>query len=287
MTRRRKQRNDRDRAPSANRRGYRVVTWLSGIVCAGVLVGILAFLFLPTPRQPDLHGHPPGLHSGQVVVFKAGSSHYHVEFVVEPTGVVHLFPLDESATQPLPVDSQPLVFTVQSSPEAETYSVMLRPVPDEGTAGAKTTRFVGRLPARAVNGKLRVRFTEFKVHGERFRFEFDWVSPIGYEAFRAAFKDEQQRLFLSTGGKYLDGDIRENGGCPSDAQWAAAAPSHDHAPKTGDRLCPVSGIKAEATFTWAISGQKYWFCCQPCIDEFVLLAKEKPDMVKPVEHYVR
>lgn len=287
MTRRRKQRNDRDRAPSANRRGYRVVTWLSGIVCAGLFVGTLAFLFLPTPRQTDIHGHPPALHSGQVVVFKAGSTHYHVEFVVEPTGVVHLFPLDESAARPLPVDSQPLVFTVQSSPEAEEYPVMLRPVPEEGAASAKTTRFVGRLPTRAVNGKLLVRFTEFKVHGERYRFEFEWVSPIGDEAFRVAFKDEQRRIFLSTGGNYLDEDIRENGGLPADARWAAATPTHDHSPKTGDRLCPVSGFKAEPTFAWAIGGQKYWFCCQPCIDEFVLLAKEKPETVKPVERYVR
>ena len=194
------------------------MTWLSGIVCAGLFVGTLSFLFLPTPRQPDVHDHPPALHFGQVVVFKAGSRHYHIEFVVEPTGVVHLFPLDESATRPLPVDSQPLVFTVQISPEAEAYSVMLRPVPEEGTADAKTTRFVGRLPVRAVNGKLLVRFTEFKVDGERFRFEFDWVSPIGDEAFRAAFKDEQRRIFLSTGGKYLDEDIRENGGLPADAR---------------------------------------------------------------------
>lgn len=52
-------------------------------------------------------------------------------------------------------------------------------------------------------------------------------------------------------------------------------------------MCPVSGFKAESTFVWVIWGQKYWFCCQPCIEEFVLLAKEKPEEVKLVERYVR
>lgn len=287
MAQRRKRDGRVARHPSWFRRSHRIISWVSGAVCVALFVSIFAYQFFGNEKPPDTHSHPPAPHSGQVVVFKAGAIHYHVEFVVEPTGVVHLFPLDESATQPLPVDSQPLVFTVKSPSTDEILPVMLRPVLEKGAGGETTTRFVGRLPARAVKGKLSVRFTEFKVRGERFRFEFDWVSPLGDEVFRSAFDDEQRRIFLSAGGKYLDSDIRINGGCPADAGFAAIAPSHDHTPKTGDRVCPVSGFKAEPTIAWQIGGQNYLFCCQPCIDEFVLLAKEKPEEVKPVERYVR
>ena len=251
-----------------------------------VFASILAYRLFWTP-PPGTHDHPPAPHSGQVVVFEAGPTHYHVEFVVEPTGVVHLFPLDESATRPLAVDSRPLIFTVQSSPAEDAFPVMLRPVPEDGTPDGTTTRFVGRLPARAVHGKLRVRFTEFTLRGERCRFEFEWVSPIGDEAFRAAFHEEQRRIFLSAGGKYLQSDIRANGCRSADAKFVATVPAHDHSPKPGDRSCPVSGSKAEPTFAWVIGGQKYWFCCQPCIDEFVLLAKERPEGVQPAERFVR
>ena len=220
------------------------------------------------------------------MAFEAGSTHYHVEFVVETTGVVRLFPLDESATRPLPVAAHPLVITVRTATTGESYPVMLRPSAPPGTTG-ETTQFVGRLPARAVGGELHVRFTEFKVRGERFRFEFDWVSPTGAEAFRSAFRDEQRRILLAPGGRYQEADIRANGGRTTDERFSAATPIHDHTPKIGDRLCPVSGFKAEPTFAWAVGGQRYWFCCQPCIDDFVLLAKEQPERVKPVEGYVR
>jgi YHS domain-containing protein len=36
-----------------------------------------------------------------------------------------------------------------------------------------------------------------------------------------------------------------------------------------------------------IGGKTYEFCCPPCIDEFVILAKEDPDRVLPPEAYVQ
>lgn len=284
MTQRRKRDQRKPHSPSP-RRGHRVVAWVSGVSCVVVFVVLMAYQFAPTPPS-DSHGHPPSPHAGQVVTFKAGPAHYHVEFVVEPTGSVRVYPLDESATKPLPVEAQPLVLSVEGTATGEPASVMLRPVTESEPAGT-TTQFVGRLPARAISGRLTVRFTEFKVNGERYRFEFVWDSPVGEDAFRAAYRDEQRRIFLSPGGKYLDGDIRDNGGLSADAKFAALAPTHDHAPKPGDRVCPVSGFKAEATITWVVGGERYVFCCQPCIDEFVLLAKEKPAAVRPAETYVR
>jgi hypothetical protein len=221
-----------------------------------------------------------------VVTFKAGGAHYHVEFVVDPTGWVRVYPLDETATNPLPVEAQPLVLSVERPSTGESVPVMLRPVTESGAAGT-TTQFVGRLPARAVSGRLTVRFTEFKVDRERYRFEFVWDSPVGEEALRAAYRDEQRRVFLSPGGKYSDADIRDNGGLSADEKFSASAPTHDHAPKPGDRVCPVSRFKADRAIHWVVGGERYAFCCQPCIDEFVMLAKDRPDQVRPAAGYVR
>ncbi|MBX7106164.1 MAG: hypothetical protein K1X57_18940 [Gemmataceae bacterium] len=218
-------------------------------------------------------------------MFKAGATHYHIEFVVETTGRVRVYPLDESATRPLSVDAQPLVLSVEG-PSGDPTPVMLRPVTEEELPGT-TTQFVGRLPARAIVGRLAVRFNEFKVRGERYRFEFVWNSPVGEEALLAAYSDEQRRIFLTPSGKYLDSDIRDNGGISANAKFATITPTHDHSPQPGDRVCPVSGFKAEAVFTWVVGGDRYTFCCQPCIDEFVLLAKERPDEVRPADRYVR
>ena len=283
MPKRRKRRQRDPRSPAPGR-GRRVVAWVSGGTCVAVFVALLGYLFVPAPPA-DSHGHPPSAHSGQVVMFKAGATHYHVEFVVEPTGRVRVYPLDEAAAGPLPVEAQTLVVSVEGPTGAPT-PVMLRPVA-EGEPAGTTTQFVGRLPARAIGGRLTVRFTELKVNGERYRFEFAWDPPLGEEAFRAAYRGEQRRIFLSPGGRYLDSDIRQNGGLSADADFATLAPAHDHAPKPGDRVCPISGFKAETAFTWVVGGERYVFCCQPCIDEFVLLAKERPDVIRPAGLYVR
>jgi hypothetical protein len=284
MTQRRKRDQRKPRSPSPGR-ARRVVAWLSGGTCVVVFVVLMAYQFVPTPPA-DSHGHPPSPHSGQVVTFKAGATHYHVEFVVEPTGRVRVYPLDETATKPLSVDAQPLVLSVEGAADGEPTSVMLRPVTEPEPA-SRTTQFVGRLPARAIRGRLTVRFTEFKVSGERYRFEFVWDSPVGEEAFRAAYRDEQRAIFGSPAGKYLAADIRDNGGLSAGEKYPAAVPTHDHAPRPGDRLCPVSRFKADRAITWVVGGEKYVFCCQPCIDEFVLLAKEQPDEVRPAGEYVR
>ena len=283
MAHRRKR--DQRKTRSSPGRARRVVAWLSAGTCVAVFVVLLVSQIVPTPPS-DTHGHPPPPHSGQVVTFKAGATHYHVEFVVDPTGRVRVYPLDESATKPLPVEAQPLVLSVEGSAAGEPIPVMLRPVTDSGAAG-KTTQFIGRLPASAICGRLTVRFTEFSVSGERYRFEFVWDSPVGEEAFRAAYRDEQRRVFLSPGGKYSEADIRDNGGMSADEKYMTSAPTHDHAPKPGDRTCPVSGFKSDQSVAWVVGGERYAFCCQPCIDEFVLLAKEKPDDVRPAVGYVR
>ncbi len=35
--------------------------------------------------------------------------------------------------------------------------------------------------------------------------------------------------------------------------------------------------KANPVFSWVIGGKTFEFCCPPCVDEFVRMAKESPD----------
>jgi len=62
---------------------------------------------------------------------------------------------------------------------------------------------------------------------------------------------------------------------------------HDLAPLPGDHICPVTRTKADPRCTWVVGGKDYQFCCPPCIDEFVRLARERPDAVAEPDTYRR
>jgi hypothetical protein len=97
---------------------------------------------------------------------------------------------------------------------------------------------------------------------------------------------EEQALHAVPGGKYTRADIELNGKIPS-RKYRGYRARHDYDPVRGDRLCPVTRTKANLDCTWHIDGQLYMFCCPPCIDEFVRLAKEHPDRVLPPDYYVK
>jgi hypothetical protein len=58
-------------------------------------------------------------------------------------------------------------------------------------------------------------------------------------------------------------------------------------PKPGALVCPISGTEANDRFSWIIGGQKYTFCCPPCIDEFLARTKTKPNSIGPAKSYVQ
>jgi hypothetical protein len=98
---------------------------------------------------------------------------------------------------------------------------------------------------------------------------------------------EQREVHLSPGGKYTEADIEANGRTVPSHKYRGFQARHDYHPQPGDRLCPVTRTKADPRCTWSVGGQLYQFCCPPCIDEFVRLAKEHPDRVLPPEDYVK
>lgn len=107
----------------------------------------------------------------------------------------------------------------------------------------------------------------------------DMPTALGLEAAR--------ELYLSPGGLYTTADITANGGVTAAQKYQGFQSEHDFAPRPGDRVCPVTRTKANPRCTWVVGGKEYQFCCPPCIDEFLQLAKEEPERIRPPEHYTR
>jgi hypothetical protein len=97
----------------------------------------------------------------------------------------------------------------------------------------------------------------------------------------------ERQLYLTPGGKYTAEDIKANGNMTASQKYAGFKASHDRNPRPGDKICPITDTKANPKCTWIVGGKTYEFCCPPCIDEFVRLAKENPDKIKEPEDYVQ
>jgi hypothetical protein len=99
--------------------------------------------------------------------------------------------------------------------------------------------------------------------------------------------EEERKLYLTPGGIYTQADIEANGNMTVSQKFASFQAAHDLNPKVGDKICPVTLTKANPKCSWIVGGKTYEFCCPPCVDEFVKLAKSKPEDVKEPEHYVK
>lgn len=109
----------------------------------------------------------------------------------------------------------------------------------------------------------------------------DDAMPAGVNA------DEERALYLTPGGIYTEADIKANGSVTAGEKFKGKMAKHDMKPKAGDKICPITMTKANPKFTWIIGGKTYEFCCPPCIDEYVLLAKTSPKEVLDPSEYVK
>jgi hypothetical protein len=98
---------------------------------------------------------------------------------------------------------------------------------------------------------------------------------------------EERELYLTPGGRYTLADIEANGRTVPSEQYRGFRARHEINPRPGDRLCPVTRTKASSACTWIVDGREYEFCCPPCIDEFVRLAKESPGDLEPPDAYIQ
>jgi hypothetical protein len=98
---------------------------------------------------------------------------------------------------------------------------------------------------------------------------------------------DERELYLTAWGKYTEADIAANGWRTASGAYPGFRADHDIDPQPGDPVCPITRTKADPRCRWVVGGHMYTFCCPPCIDEFVQLAKTEPDRLRPPGEYVR
>lgn len=232
------------------------------------------------------HGHKPGAHGG--ILVSLGRDNYHVEAVFEAGGKLRLYTLGQDESRVVDVERQTLKGFVKTVDGADATPIVLAPEPQDGDAEGRTSQFVAQLPEGLAGQNLTVTVPNIVISGERFRLGFQSLVETHDESMPVKVADEEERqLYLTPGGKYTSADIEANGGVTASAKFKGKMSSHDMQPKTGDQICPITSTKATPKFTWVVDGQKYQFCCPPCLDEFVRMAKTDPDSIKAPGDYVQ
>ena len=181
---------------------------------------------------------------------------------------------DESRV--IDVESQTLKGFVKAEGDADSKAISFEPTPQDGDAQGKTSLFTGKLPPELVGQKLDVTVPNIRIDGERFRLGFSTgqESHNDSQGMPAKVANNAERdLYLTPGGRYTAADIVANGNVTASQKFKGLKSEHDMKPKAGDKLCPISGTKANAKFTWIIDGKPYEFCCPPCVDEYLASAK--------------
>ena len=231
------------------------------------------------------HGHKPSAHGGTVVPI--GRDNYHAEAVFEKDGVVRLFTLGNDESKVIEVEARPLPAFVKPKGGSEATPFALEPAPQAGDGKGLTSQFVGKLPRELWGKRVEVTVPTIRINGERFRFGFESADDSHQEAEmpKGVSNEEERKLFLTAGGLYTAADIKANGGVTGSEKFRGFQPAHDLKPKSGDKLCPVTLTKANPACAWVIGGKTYEFCCPPCVEEFLTLAKETPKEVKEPEAY--
>jgi len=233
------------------------------------------------------HGHKAGAHGG--IIVSLGRDSYHVEAIVTSTGELRLFTLGNDETRVIDVATQELIAYVKPSGGSDSTSIEITPEPQPGDAEGKASLFVGQLPESLVGQSIDVTVPSITIDGERFRLGFSTkAEEHRSEAMPGKVADEAERqLYLTPGGLYTQADIEANGKVTASQKFASFQASHDLKPKVGDKICPVTLTKANPKCSWIVGGKSYEFCCPPCVDEFVALAKTKPEEVKQPDQYVK
>lgn len=233
------------------------------------------------------HGHKAGTHGG--IMVSLGADSYHVEAVVEQNGTLRLYTLGNDESRVIDVEAQTLKGFARGTEDPEAIPFTMDPQPQDGDPAGRTSLFSGSLPPELVGRPLDVTIPTIVISGERFRIGFTTAGEADHKSdMPAKVADAAEReLYLTPGGRYSEADILANGSTTASIRFAGIKSSHDMSPKPGDRICPVTETKANPKFTWIIGGREYQFCCPPCVDEFVKLAKTNPEQLRPPEEYTK
>lgn len=233
------------------------------------------------------HGHKPGANGG--IIATIGAEEFHVEAVLEKGGVLRLFTLGSDASTVVDVPQQSLTAYARPAGNAESIYFALEPQAQAGDPAGKTSQFVGKLPVTSVGTELTIAVPRIFINGARYRMGFVLSDGSGHakDMPPKVADDAERKLYLTPGGIYTEADIQANGSKTASEKFQGVASDHDLHPKPGDKICPITLTKANPQFTWIIGGKAYEFCCPPCVDEFVQMAKIEPAAIKEPSDYVK
>lgn len=233
----------------------------------------------------EAHAHLPGEHGGLIVPI--GQDQYHVEPVFQADGSLRLYMLAANESQVLEVERQTVAAYVSQEHDARAVPVQFKPAPSPDDAAEKTSVFAAQLPDDFQKRPITVVVPSIRIAQTRYRFSFHSGAEGANEMPQSTSSQAARDLFLTPKGLYTAADIKANGSTTAAEKYRGFHSSHDFNPKPGDSICPVTHTKANPQCTWILGGKKYLFCCPPCIDEFVKLAREEPAKVKNPEDYVK
>lgn len=248
---------------------------------------LLTAATLPAEDHGD-HEHGIGANGGLIVPL--GRESYHIEPVFEPKGVLRLYLLGADETRIQETQRQTLTAYVKPVGGRDTVPLPMESEPQEGDANGMTSRFKGVLPEPLRGVEVEVTIPNLRIDGERFRVGFSSLRPDEHTQAKMptpASDDQSAALFLTPGGKYTEADIEANGRLTAKQKFTTFVAKHDMHPKAGDAICPITETKANPKCSWVIGGKTYEFCCPPCVEEFVRMAKESPDQIQDPKAYVQ
>jgi hypothetical protein len=242
------------------------------------------------PKAEGDHGHKAGQHGGTIV--EIGRDNYHAEATFGDKGLVRLHLLGKDEAQVQEVERQTLAAYAKADGDTKGVEFMLEPKPRPDDTKGKTSIFEGTLPESLRDKRVEVTVTTIRIEGGRFRFAFkNFMEGETHGTVvmpKATSAEKMKALYTTAKGKYTAADIEANGGGKTAADmYGNEMTDHDDNPQPGDKVCPITKTKANPKVSWIIGGKKYEFCCTPCINEFVKMAKEKPDQVKEPGVYVK
>jgi hypothetical protein len=234
----------------------------------------------------DLEGHPGGIH----VSFAQGK--YYAEAILHKGGSVHLFLFGKDLSKVIVADMQKVPAYIRKIGDKEFTTFELIPEPLPGDEKGYTSRFTGEVPKEMQNQDLEITIPALKVGQNRYHLAFKTTDKPDNHGIETVMPtktelDEERQLYLTPGGLYTAEDIKANGNMTGSEKFKNFKANHDIKPKAGDKICPITLTKANPECSWIIGGKKYEFCCPPCVDEFVKLAKEDPKAIKAPEEYVK
>ncbi len=203
-----------------------------------------------------------------------GNEDFHAEFIVDAgKKQVTVYILDGTAKVAPKIDAAKIT-------EMKLTIIAKPPVPldlkhDPKESGDKGIAFSATNDAFAKPDGMKVNISG-KVDDKPYSGDVEYKAP-----------KKTANLYLTPGGIYTVADIKANGNMTPAEKFKGKKFAHRKDLNPGDKVCPVTDKKANAECAWIVNGQRYEFCCQPCLDDFIDWAHHDPKQIKDAGEYVR